>query len=470
MSALGGRKAGFVSTRLSGTDGVSLETGKWAATLERLGLRCYYFAGQVDRPETVSRTVPEAFFRHPDIDEINGIVFGSNGSNGSNGSGGSKGSNGSGGSTGSGDRASSLSGPVEEQIVRRDFFSPYVRPPHVARRIDEIRSHLRTELYGFIRDFDLDMLVVENALAIPLNIPLALALTDVIAETGIPAIAHHHDLAWERQRFAVNSVPDLISAAFPPPLPSVHHVVINSVQAQQLAWRRGLNSRVIPNVMDYDREPAPPDEYALHARADLGIEDGEAFILQPTRIIQRKGIEHAIELVRRLGLPAKLVVSHAGGEEGDDYERRVKEFAHLLDVPVRFESEVVGECRCSTPDGRRCYALADIYPQADLVTYGSSLEGFGNAFLEAVYYRRPLVVNRYSVYEIDIAPKGFRVVEFDNYISEATVRAARELIEDPRRAADWAEINYELARRHFSFRVLERRLGSLVAQCLGEER
>ena len=69
-----------------------------------------------------------------------------------------------------------------------------------------------------------------------------------------------------------------------------------------------------------------------------------------------------------------------------------------------------------TPDGRRRYVLADVYPHADLVTYGSSIEGFGNAFLEAVYYRRPLVVNRYSIYELDIKPRGFRVVEFDGYI------------------------------------------------------
>ena len=70
-----------------------------------------------------------------------------------------------------------------------------------------------------------------------------------------------------------------------------------------------------------------------------------------------------------------------------------------------------------TADGRRVYTLADVYPQADLVTYPSSIEGFGNAFLEAVYHRRPLVVNRYSIYEIDIKPHGFRVVEFDNYVS-----------------------------------------------------
>lgn len=454
MAPIAGRRAGFISTRFAGTDGVSLETAKWAATLEKLGLLCLYFAGECDRPVEVSRVVPEAFFKHPEIDAINCTVFNNCGD----------------GTEGWAEPGASGAGPDGNGIVRRDFFSPYVRPPHVARRIEELKAHLRDELFAFIRDFDLDLLVAENALAIPLNIPLALAITEVVAETGIPVIAHHHDLAWERQRFAVNSVPDYIAAAFPPPLPSVQHVVINSVQAQQLAYRRGLTSRVIPNVMNYEIEPPPLDDYARNARRNLGLEDGEALILQPTRVIQRKGIEHAIELTRRLGVPAKLVVSHSGGEEGDDYAERIVEFSHLLDVPVRFESEIVGDARGTTADGRPIYSLADVYPNADLVTYGSSIEGFGNAFLEAIYYRRPLVVNRYSVYEIDIAPHGFHVIEFDNYISEATVRGARELIANKALAAEWAETNYQLAQRHFGFRVLERRLGSLVSQAVEAER
>ncbi len=449
MARFAGCCAGIVATRLAGTDGVSLETAKWTAVLQRLGVHCFFFAGVLDRPPESSRLVPEAFFRHPEIDAINRTVFND-----------------------SPEAAGSWAGAPADRarIRRRDFFSPNIRPPRLSRRIDELRAHLKYELYAFAAEFDLDLLIVENALAIPLNIPLGLALTDFVAETGMPVIAHHHDLPWERQRFAVNSVPDYIAAAFPPPLPSVHHVVINSVQAQQLAWRRGLASRVIPNVMDFEREPAPLDGYAREARLDLGVEEGEAFVLQPTRIIQRKGIEHAIELVRRLGIPARLVVSHAGGEEDDDYEKRVREFAHLLDVPVRFESDIVGHERGMTADGRAVYSLADIYPQADLVTYPSSIEGFGNAFLEAVYFRRPIVVNRYSVYEVDIKPKGFRVVEFENYISEKTVRDARRLVSDGALAAEWANANYELARRHFSFAVLERRLESLVSECLGEER
>jgi glycosyltransferase involved in cell wall biosynthesis len=204
-------------------------------------------------------------------------------------------------------------------------------------------------------------------------------------------------------------------------------------------------------------------------RTDFGIVPGEYFFLQPTRVIQRKGIEHAVELVRRLELPAKLVISHASGDEGTDYEQRVREYAHLLDVTVRFESDQVQDERGVTKDGKKIYTLGDVYPYADLITYPSSIEGFGNAFLEAVYYRRPILVNNYSIYEVDIRPKGFRAVWFNGFISGETLDVVRHILQNPAQAEEWAEENYQLAKRHFSFTVLERRLQSILADCLGQQ-
>jgi glycosyltransferase involved in cell wall biosynthesis len=265
----------------------------------------------------------------------------------------------------------------------------------------------------------------------------------------------------------VNCVKDYLAAAFPPDLPSIRHVVINSIQAQQVATRYGLTSQVVPNVMDFDNPPPAPDDYTQSVRADLGVGEGEYFLLQPTRVIQRKGIEHAVELVRRLDLPARLVISHAAGDEGTDYEKRVREYAHLLNVTVRFEADQVQNQRGLTGDGQKIYTLADVYPHADLVTYPSSVEGFGNAFLEAVYFRRPILVNNYSIYEVDIKPKGFRAVWFDGFISTETLNKVRQILLDPSRGREWAEENYQLAKRHFSFTVLERRLQAILSDCFG---
>jgi hypothetical protein len=440
------RRIGFISTRFAGTDGVSLETAKWAAVLERMDHECYYFCGECDRPKEKSYVVSEAFYRHPVIDAINQVVYA-----------------GIWGHMHEGRRAH-----PEIEELHQDFFSVYIRPAHITKQVQELKDYFKEHLYKFAHQFRLEALITENALTIPINLPLGLALTEFIAETGYPVIAHHHDFFWERQRFMNNSVHDYLAAAFPPDLPSIRHAVINSVQAKQLASRIGVAAMVIPNVMDFDSPPPALDEYARSARTDLGLVPGQYLILQPTRVIQRKGIEHAIELTRRLGLPAKLVISHAAGDEGTDYEKRVREFAALLGVKVDFESAIVGEARGVTVEGRKIYTLGDVYPQADLVTYPSSIEGFGNAFLEAIYYKRPIVVNNYSIYETDIKPKGFNVVEFDGYISDATLEHARHLLMHPQEAMLYAEQNYELARRFYSYTMLERRLGMLLSDCFGE--
>jgi glycosyltransferase involved in cell wall biosynthesis len=421
-SALTGRRIGFVSTRFAGTDGVSLETAKWAEVLERRGHVCSYLAGASDRPPAQSRIVPEALFTHPDIRRIYDAAF-----------------------------------------------SQRTRSSEITWLIHRSKSYLKEQVYAFVRDFGIELLVSQNALTIPMNIPLGLALTEFIAETGFPTIAHHHDFFWERKRFLVNCVWDYLNMAFPPHLPSIRHVVINSSAANQLSLRTGISSLLVPNVMDFDHPPPPPDEYAGDVRSALGIAPDEFFFLQPTRVVQRKGIEHAIELVNRLGMKARLVISHAAGDEGDAYEHRVRDFADLLDVPTNFVSDIIKDQRGATRDGRKIYTLGDVYPHADLVTYPSDIEGFGNAFLEAIYYRQPIVVNNYSIFDMDIKPKGFRVIEFDGYITDDTVHQVRQVLQEPDLAQDMVEHNYRLARRHYSYATLERRLQTLIADCFGEQ-
>src|SRR5215510_3465674 len=101
-------RLGFVSTRFNGTDGVSLETRKWAHVLQGLGHSVYYFAGQSDQPKEVSFVVPEAHFMHADVQEIANISYRSK-----------------------------------------------TRPQMITHRIHELRSHLKENLYKFIKKYDI---------------------------------------------------------------------------------------------------------------------------------------------------------------------------------------------------------------------------------------------------------------------------------------------------------------------------
>jgi len=410
---------GFVSTRLAGTDGVSLETIKWSNVLTGLGYECFYFAGESEWPVERTYLVPEAHFKHPAI-----------------------------------------------QALNADLFDNYTRTPQTSQTIQKLKDHLKKHLYKFVRNFHLDLLIVENALSLPMNVPLGLALTEFTAENYFPTVAHHHDFAWERERYAVTSADDYLRAAFPPTLRSIHHVVINSFAGRQLALRTGATSTLIPNVMDFDSPPPEPDAYAADLRSTLGIPPDECLLLQPTRIVPRKRIERAIELARRLDLRCALVVSHASGDEGTAYEAYLRDYANLLGVRLLLASDIIDYYRGHTSDGRKVFSMADIYQQADLVTYPSRVEGFGNAFVETIYYRRPIVMSTYEIFKTDIQPKGFRVIGFGDFISEDTVRQARAALSDADLVAEMTEHNYQLGRLYYSYRTLENRLSALVSERL----
>ena len=162
-----------------------------------------------------------------------------------------------------------------------------------------------------------------------------------------------------------------------------------------------------------------------------------------------------------------MIISHASGDEGHDYERRVRGYSKLMKVDTYFVSNIINEQRGLTKNGRKIYTLEDVYPHADLVTYPSTLEGFGNAFLEAIYFCRPIVVNTYSIYTMDIKPKGFSVIEIDGYVSDAAVRQARQVLTDLEYRNKMVKHNYETAKKYFSYTILRKKLKNLISDCTG---
>ncbi len=418
-----GVQIGFVGTRFSGTDGVSLESAKWAQVLWDHRHVSYWYSGLSDRDGESSMVVPHAYFGHPDIQWINRRAFGTR-----------------------------------------------TRTPDVTQRIYTLADYLKGTLYEFTRRFNLDLLIVQNALTIPMNIPLGVALTNFIAETGFPTIAHHHDFYWERDRFSVSAVTDMLWMAFPPALPQIQNVTINSFAQEDLSHRRGVSSTLVPNVLDFDNEPPQPDEYVLDFRRDIGLGDDDILFLQPTRVVPRKGIEHSIALVAALkNDKCKLVISHASGDEGNEYLVALKELAESSGVDMRLADEQVGDKRGFNERGGKIYTLADAYSQADFITYPSIYEGFGNALLEAFYYRKPVLVNRYSIFVADIEPKGAKVIAMDGYLTQDVVSKVERVIRDDRYREEMVDFNYEIGKAFFSYSVLRRKLRALVTNFTGQE-
>lgn len=412
---------GFISTRFAGTDGVSLETAKWVDVLKTKGCDVYYMAGMLDTDPDISHLAPKAFFKHEDIIEVQDALF------------------------------------VDKRRTRE-----------ISQRVDELKNNLKAEIEEFYHRFKFEILVVQNILALPVNIPLSLALAEFMIESEIPTIAHHHDFYWERQRYYSFAALDYLRWAFPPLYPSIQHVVINSLAGQELGRRTGASWTLVPNVLDFKSLPTEVDEYTRDLKRDIGLDEDSVLILQPTRIVPRKGIEAAIELVKRLNLPkSSLVISHEAGDEGYAYQQRIEEYARFLEVDLRIIADRVGDERGRDSEGRKIYSLWDIYPHADLVTYPSIYEGFGNAFVEAIYFKKPIVVNEYSIFEADIEPAGYDVIAFSEFLTEDTVSQVRQVLEDPDRLAEMVETNYMLGWRYLSYEALEEKLEQLLVNYYG---
>lgn len=412
---------GFVSTRFCGTDGVTLEASKWADVLSRHGHRIYWFAGELDRDPDVSHLVPEAHFKTDENLAINNAVFERKG---------------------------------------RDI--------EITNKIQALKSSLKNELRHFIERFSIDILIAQNVLTIPLHIPLGMALTETIAEIQIPTIAHHHDFYWERSRFIVNAVGDYLRMAFPPKLDNIEHVVINSTAQEDLAYRKGISSIIIPNVLDFENQPVINRERTARLRQSIGLAPDDVMILQPTRIIKRKGIEHAIEFVKTLNNNRyKLFISHEAGDEGFEYADWIKENAQNQGVDLRFINTRIEDPWNNRNRGEGRFSLWDVYPHADFITFPSLYEGFGNAFLEAVYFKKPILINRYMTFIRDIEPLGFDLIVMDQYLTRKTFQQAREVFETPGRRELMVNRNYEIAIRHYSYNVLWKNLNYLLIKFFG---
>jgi glycosyltransferase involved in cell wall biosynthesis len=255
--------------------------------------------------------------------------------------------------------------------------------------------------------------------------------------------------------------------AFPPSLQSIEHVVINSLAQEELAHRKGIASIIIPNVLDFENPPTVDPVRAEEIRTSIGLGPDDIMILQPTRVVARKGIEHAIDLVRELKDPrCKLVISHEAGDEGLEYQEWLQETALNSGVDLRFMNLKINDPANLKENGENhgpgTYSLWDVYPHADFITYPSLYEGFGNAFLEAIYFKKPMLVNRYAIFIKDIEPQGFDLIVMDGFLTRKNVARVKAVIESETIRSAMVEKNYAVARHHYSYKMLRNRLNYLM--------
>lgn len=268
---------------------------------------------------------------------------------------------------------------------------------------------------------DIDLVVVENLLTIPMNLAASLAVAEALR--GRRAILHHHDPPWQRERYRH-------VVTLPIDDPAWCHVTINRLTEAQFR-QRGLAATTVYNGFDVDEKIGDRESM----RDELGVGARDRLLLHPVRAIERKNVPAALALAEATGsiywLPGPV-------EEG---------YGPTL-------SRLLGAARC--PVLRHpMYGAPDAYAAADAVLYPSTWEGFGLPPFEAAIHRRPIVVGHYPVAE-ELRPLGFWWLDPDDPYP------LLEVLDNPERHGAELERNHALTREHFSHEAMRDRIRALL--------
>ncbi|MBC8183599.1 glycosyltransferase family 4 protein [candidate division KSB1 bacterium] len=415
---------GIIIGRFGDIDGVSLETSKWIDVLHDFGHKIFVLSGNFSKylKNTINPTLypPLAFFS-----------------------------------------------PECEWEQKRAFFYPDDDPDELLEHLERTSEAVAIQIFKWIMANKIDVILPQNALALPCHLSMGMGIKKVVEHTGIKTICHDHDFYWERgDRYKTphKEIEEIVKTTFPLQQAHVRHAVINSEAKKYLSQNFRMNSIVVPNVMDFNKPYGKIDDYNKDLPDAIDLNKNDIAMLQVTRIVSRKGIEVALDLTDRLADDnVKLVItgSYADDERIGYYKKLINIInKRKLNNRVIFGRKKIQTYRGKTKTGEKIYSISDSYAHAAACTYFSTYEGFGNAFVECVLAKKPIFVNNYKpVYWPEIGSKGFKTVMLeDNKLTDQAVKEIDEIIHNPKLAKEIADYNFDLGKKYFSYKVLEQKL------------
>ena len=130
----------------------------------------------------------------------------------------------------------------------------------------------------------------------------------------------------------------------------------------------GRSSVVVPNVMDFDMKFGEKTAKNQNLRRDLGLEKDDHLLFQITRIVKRKGIEVAIDLINKLkDKTIKLVITGSYKDDAGSlyYNELINQIHELkLSRQIIFASHLIHNKGLMGNGTERNYSLSDAYAHA----------------------------------------------------------------------------------------------------------
>jgi len=339
-----------------------------------------------------------------------------------------------------------------------------------------------------------DYVLIHNIFSFGGHIAASKAFTKWIKKFKIPTLTTHHDFYWERKEFQMprnNYLSNYMAKYMPPKTKYIEHIVINSLAQRELKKRSDIDSDVMGDVFDFSQPDWEKDKFNKNFLEQFDIKPRDFIILQATRVIPRKAIELSIDFAKnlnqkiywlrrkklyngkKLNKKSKVVLMVAGYAEDEkrDYLYKLKTKAFDCQVHAKFISDHVRSSR-AFKQGTKYFSLWDAYVYADLVTFPSVWEGWGNQFIEAIFAKKPIVLYEYPVYKTDIKKEGYKVISLgngslkkdDDELYTVSHKSMKKAVKQTTRWLTNKKLNYtldknfEIGKKYHDYKVLEKYL------------
>jgi hypothetical protein len=489
------KNIGICHYKIGKTDGVSLEIMKREKMLKQMGYQVKLIAGtsgfnEQDKKNRAVHIIPELDFDYADNDSkinkiliavLNWLVGSIRGSK------------------------------INIVKIKESAFCGFKLKDDEKYNEDDLLNHINNVVDRIKKKFsqinakeNFDYLFLHNIFSHGRHIAAAKAFYDIIEETNINAIAVNHDFyesyggtykpRWPRIKAYLESY-------VPPPIGTIKHITINSIWKAKLEKKflkknvkLGSEIIVFPDTFDFKQKPWIKDDYNEDLLETFDIKFNDLIILQATRIVERKAIELTIDLITELNKRKNELIGRKlySGKELDEKSEILFAFGQFVEPASRkYKQKLIDKMKKQgvkyvflsdrieherrERDGKKNYSLWDAYVFADLISYPSTWEGFGNQFLEAVFAKKPIVLFEYPVFRADIKKEGYKYISLgDNFkrgvdelatISKNRLRKATDETINTLVGPHTKQVvneNFQIAKKHHG----EKALKKLLRKCL----
>ncbi|MFC1723080.1 glycosyltransferase family 4 protein [Nanoarchaeota archaeon] len=397
-------------------DAISVEAENWIQKYSKLGYKVHLIAGKFGEPVDLPHLeLPEIDYKHPEVRGVKSIIFGTK---------------------------LDKQGKKAAEIL-----------------LNNLTNRIKGPLKKYLTNNKIQILSVEDALVSMKNLPLNVALSDLVKDLNMPTISRFHYFPWDNTYFTKNDNFPKVTDNIPQKIPNIIYIANTDSARKKLNNLKKINARVIPNTINTDKL-ITHDPYNKDFRKDLGIPKDALIFMQPTRAKRNKSVEKAIRIVSEINQITKkdnilLITGSPVYQRGNYFEALIKQMKKL-NVNVVFANDRVFLGRHENKD-RKFYSIGDAYEHADFIIYPNTSDAFGNPVIEAAAYGKPLIVNRYPNLD-EFLNKGLKAVVMENKLTQETISDIYEIIADPKKKQDMIENNLKLIKEHYSSDILDEKL------------